>query len=102
MAAQLKAALICATYRKALLASREDAGGHIQTLVSIDAGRVVNLCISFHELWSLPLQIAIALYLLYLQVALPILDAVCFSCGFLSGGTVTNTGKGIYFINSWF
>ena len=39
--------------------------------MSVDADRVVNLCVSLHELWSLPVQIAIALYLLYTQVRLP-------------------------------
>lgn len=38
--------------------------------MSVDADRVVNLCVSLHELWSLPAQIAIALYLLYTQVRL--------------------------------
>lgn len=40
----------------------------VSTLMSVDAGRVINLGISLHELWSLPAQIIIALYLLYLQV----------------------------------
>lgn len=40
----------------------------MQTLMSVDADRLVNLCISFHDLWSLPAQIAIALWLLYTQV----------------------------------
>ncbi len=43
--------------------------GAVQTLMSVDADRVVNLCVSLHELWSLPAQIAIALYLLYTQVS---------------------------------
>ena len=42
--------------------------GPAQTTV---AGRVVNLCLSGHELWSLPLQIAIALFLLWLQARSP-------------------------------
>lgn len=42
--------------------------GEVATLMSVDAGRVVNIMCSFHELWSLPLQMVIALYLLYLQV----------------------------------
>ena len=44
--------------------------GAVQTLMSVDADRVVNLCVSLHDLWSLPAQIAIALYLLYTQVRL--------------------------------
>ena len=43
--------------------------GAVQTLMSVDADRVVNLCVSLHELWSLPAQTAIALYLLYTQVS---------------------------------
>lgn len=35
--------------------------------MSVDADRVVNLCQSLHELWSLPAQIALALWLLYTQ-----------------------------------
>lgn len=46
----------------------EFSTGTVQTLMSVDADRVVNLCTSLHELWSLPLQIAAALILLYTQV----------------------------------
>ncbi|KOM44579.1 hypothetical protein LR48_Vigan05g218400 [Vigna angularis] len=42
--------------------------GEIQTFMSVDADRTVNLCNSFHDMWSLPLQIGVALYLLYTQV----------------------------------
>ena len=37
--------------------------------MSVDADRIVNLCTSLHELWSLPLQILAALVLLYTQVS---------------------------------
>jgi hypothetical protein len=36
--------------------------------MSVDADRVVNLFLSFPELWSLPAQIIVALLLLYTQV----------------------------------
>ena len=58
--------------------------GAVQTLMSVDADRVVNLCASLHELWSLPAQIAIALYLLYTQVPPPLpfpFAPACMSCG---------------------
>ncbi|KAL9323166.1 hypothetical protein ACSQ67_011219 [Phaseolus vulgaris] len=42
--------------------------GEIQTFMSVDADRTVNLCNNFHDMWSLPLQIGVALYLLYTQV----------------------------------
>jgi ATP-binding cassette subfamily C (CFTR/MRP) protein 10 len=36
--------------------------------MGVDAGRVVNLVPSFQELWSLPIQLAVAMWLLYTQV----------------------------------
>lgn len=44
------------------------SAGALQTFMSVDADRIVNLCTSLHELWSLPLQILAALVLLYTQV----------------------------------
>ncbi|KAL2936589.1 ABC transporter C family member 13 [Bienertia sinuspersici] len=62
------------------LAEREKfSEGEIQTYMSVDADRIVNLCNSFHDMWSLPLQIGIALYLLYTQV----------NFAFVSGITIT-------------
>lgn len=57
--------------RSALLSPRTVGGElpEVQTLASVDAGRVANLLLSFHELWSLPLQILGALYLLYTQAS---------------------------------
>ncbi len=54
--------------------------GAVQTLMSVDADRVVNLCVSLHELWSLPAQIAIALYLLYTQVRSDTAQLTCLRC----------------------
>lgn len=72
LSCQLRSAITCLVYKKALLVSTVDmtlfSSGAVQTLMSVDADRVVNLCLSLHELWSLPAQIAIALYLLYTQV----------------------------------
>ncbi|CAI5535805.1 unnamed protein product [Closterium sp. Naga37s-1] len=44
-------------------------GGEVQTLMSVDADRLVNLVMSLHDLWGLPLQILVALLLLYWQVS---------------------------------
>lgn len=69
---QLRASIITLVYRKALCVSLSErscfSNGEIQTLMSVDAERTVNLCASLHELWSLPLQMAAALSLLYMQV----------------------------------
>ena len=72
IACQLRAGMSCMVFNKSLMLSSaamsEFSTGTVQTLMSVDADRVVNLCTSFHELWSLPLQITAALILLYTQV----------------------------------
>ncbi|PSC76164.1 ABC transporter C family member 13 isoform X1 isoform A [Micractinium conductrix] len=72
LSSQLRSAVTAAVFRKAVAvnaATLAGAGsGRVQTLMSVDADRVVNLCQSLHELWSLPAQIALALWLLYTQV----------------------------------
>ncbi|XP_019158537.1 PREDICTED: ABC transporter C family member 13 isoform X2 [Ipomoea nil] len=69
---KLRSSIMTLIYRKCLctnLAERSKfSEGEIQTFMSVDADRTVNLCNSFHDMWSLPLQIGIALYLLYEQV----------------------------------
>jgi ATP-binding cassette subfamily C (CFTR/MRP) protein 10 len=74
LACQLRSAMICLVFDKTLLVSTVDmaafSSGTVHTLMSVDADRVVNLFSSLHELWSLPLQITIALCLLYMQVRL--------------------------------
>ncbi|BDA43676.1 probable multidrug resistance-associated protein 7 [Coccomyxa sp. Obi] len=77
LACRLRSALTCLVYDKTLLVSSVDMAAHssgaVQTLMSVDSDRIVNLFSSLHELWSLPLQIAIALCLLYMQVRLAFL-----------------------------
>eukprot|EP00891_Asterochloris_glomerata_P003413 jgi/Astpho2/3413/e_gw1.00054.14.1_t len=72
LACKLRAAVTCIVFKKTLLVSAVDMSafstGMVQTLMSVDADRVVNLCMSLHDLWSLPVQIGIALFLLYTQV----------------------------------
>ncbi|XP_031389468.1 ABC transporter C family member 13 isoform X2 [Punica granatum] len=69
---KLRSSIMTVIYQKCLrvgLAERSRFSvGEIQTFMSVDADRTVNLCNSFHDMWSLPLQIGVALYLLYTQV----------------------------------
>ncbi|BAT91542.1 hypothetical protein VIGAN_07014500 [Vigna angularis var. angularis] len=69
---KLRSSIMTLIYEKCLrvnLAERSKfTNGEIQTFMSVDADRTVNLCNSFHDMWSLPLQIGVALYLLYTQV----------------------------------
>ncbi|KAK9825002.1 hypothetical protein WJX81_008465 [Elliptochloris bilobata] len=72
LACRLRAAITAAVFDKALLVGGADAAafdsGSVQTLMSVDSDRIVALANSAHELWSLPLQILVALVLLYTQV----------------------------------
>ncbi|XVF24656.1 hypothetical protein REPUB_Repub13aG0145900 [Reevesia pubescens] len=71
---KLRSSIMTVIYRKCLSVSTAEQSkfseGEIQTFMSIDADRTVNICNSFHDMWSLPLQIGVALYLLYTQVKL--------------------------------
>lgn len=80
MALSARAALVSAIYGKALRVGGAGlarlALGEVVNLMSADTDRVVNFFNSFHELWSLPFQLAIALYLLYLQVGVAFLGGL--------------------------
>ncbi|CAO3622955.1 unnamed protein product [Cunninghamella blakesleeana] len=66
---RIRAALVTSIYRKTLLlsnASRQNSTvGEIVNHMSVDAQRLMDLCTYFHIIWSGPLQIVIALALLY-------------------------------------
>jgi ATP-binding cassette subfamily C (CFTR/MRP) protein 10 len=49
-------------------ATKFQSTGSVLNLMSTDCDRLANFCPSFHQFWSLPFQIAVALYLLYRQV----------------------------------
>ncbi|KAK2817485.1 hypothetical protein Q5P01_025676 [Channa striata] len=81
VALSARAALVSAIYGKALRVSSSSlsgfALGEVVNLMSTDTDRVVNFFNSFHELWSLPFQFSITLYLLYLQVGVAFLGGLC-------------------------
>ncbi|KAF5176046.1 ABC transporter ATP-binding protein/permease VMR1, partial [Thalictrum thalictroides] len=80
---KLRSSIMVIIYRKCLFVSLAERSkfseGEIQTFMSVDAERTVNICNSLHDVWSLPLQIGVALYLLYTQVKF----------AFVSGITIT-------------
>ena len=69
---RIRAALITTVYRKSLKVSSaamsKSSTGEIVNFMSTDTDRIVNFCPSFHAFWSLPVQMAVSLYLLYTQV----------------------------------
>ncbi|XP_072188830.1 ATP-binding cassette sub-family C member 10 isoform X2 [Excalfactoria chinensis] len=76
----VRAAVISAIYRKALRVGSTSLSrftvGEIVNFMSTDTSRLVNFCLSFHEVWSLPFQFAITLYLLYQQVGVAFLGGL--------------------------
>lgn len=50
--------------------------GEIVNLLSTDTDRLLNVGQSFHACWSLPLQLGITLYLLYVQIGVAFLAGV--------------------------
>lgn len=75
-----RAALVSAIYSKALRVSSCGLArftlGEVVNFMSTDTDRMVNFFNSFHEVWSLPFQFSIALYLLYLQVGIAFLGGL--------------------------
>ncbi|XP_063161458.1 ATP-binding cassette sub-family C member 10 isoform X2 [Candoia aspera] len=76
----VRTAVISAIYQKALRVNGSSLAsfttGEIVNFMSTDTDRLVNFCFSFHELWSLPFQFAVTLYLLYQQVGIAFLGGL--------------------------
>ncbi|KJH49298.1 ABC transporter transmembrane region [Dictyocaulus viviparus] len=77
---KVRAACITTLYDKLLMVPATEmnafSSGAILNFVSTDVDRVVNFCNSFHAFWSLPVQLTIALYLLYREVGMAFLAGV--------------------------
>ena len=79
---KIKAAVMTEIYRKVLALRKVEiqrfSSGEIINFLNTDTSRIVNSCASFHSLWSQPLQVGIALYLLYQQLGISFLAGVIF------------------------
>ncbi|CAB3365957.1 Hypothetical predicted protein [Cloeon dipterum] len=80
---KIRASLVTVVYNKILKPSVSSLSelnyGAIVNYMSTDTDRIVNSCASFHAFWSIPAQIAVTLYLLYLQVGPAFLAGLAFS-----------------------
>uniref|UniRef100_A0A4W4GHG7 ATP-binding cassette, sub-family C (CFTR/MRP), member 10 n=1 Tax=Electrophorus electricus TaxID=8005 RepID=A0A4W4GHG7_ELEEL len=80
VALEARAAVVSTIYGKALRVSGSALArfsvGEVVNFMSTDTDRLVNFFSSFHEVWSLPFQFALALYLLYLQVGVAFLGGL--------------------------
>ncbi|KAG1690982.1 Multidrug resistance-associated protein 7 [Nymphon striatum] len=79
---KMKGALCCAIYKKTLSVSTSSlsklSSGEIIDMMSTDVDRIVNFAPSFHELWSLPVQILISLYLIYNQIGTAFVSCIVY------------------------
>ncbi|EYB92432.1 hypothetical protein Y032_0194g1443 [Ancylostoma ceylanicum] len=77
---KVRAATVTAIYDKLLMVPLSEmskfSSGMILNYISTDVDRIVNFCNSFHAFWSLPVQLGIALYLLYREVGTAFLAGV--------------------------
>ncbi|KAI8422275.1 hypothetical protein MSG28_006161 [Choristoneura fumiferana] len=81
---KMRGAIVATILRKTLSVTSTDLNksfsvGEITNFMSTDTDRIVNACPSFHAFWSIPLQLAITLFLLYQQVGVSFLAGVAFS-----------------------
>ncbi|XP_051528611.1 ATP-binding cassette sub-family C member 10-like isoform X2 [Myxocyprinus asiaticus] len=80
VALEARAAVISVIYSKSLKVSASALVsfnmGEVVNFMSTDTDRLVNFFNSFHEVWSLPFQFVLALFLLYLQVGVAFLGGL--------------------------
>uniref|UniRef100_A0A1I8HCF8 ABC-type xenobiotic transporter n=1 Tax=Macrostomum lignano TaxID=282301 RepID=A0A1I8HCF8_9PLAT len=78
-----RSALASLVYRKTLnvpvSAMGQYSSGQALNFLSTDADRIVNFCPSFHQLWSMPLQIVVVTALLWYQVGWVCLVGLAFT-----------------------
>ncbi|XP_068088676.1 ATP-binding cassette sub-family C member 10-like isoform X2 [Hyperolius riggenbachi] len=76
----VRTSVLTAVYHKAICGEgprlAKFSPGEVMNLMSTDTDRVSNFYRSFHELWSLPLQFSVTLYLLYQQVGIAFLGGL--------------------------
>ncbi|XP_038654866.1 multidrug resistance-associated protein 7 [Scyliorhinus canicula] len=76
----VRSAIISTIYRKALHVNvttlSKFSVGEIVNFMSTDTDRIVNFFPSFHEVWGLPFQFSITLYLLYRQIGVTFLGGL--------------------------
>lgn len=77
---KMRIGLVSAIYRKTLEGEGiQSSQTEIVVLMSTDSDRIVNSCISFHSLWSIPFQLIATLYLLYTQLGAALIAGVVFA-----------------------
>ncbi|XP_075719658.1 ATP-binding cassette sub-family C member 10 [Rhinoderma darwinii] len=76
----VRASVLTSVYQKSLRGEgtglAKFSPGEVVNFMSTDSDRISNFCRSFHELWGLPVQFSVTLYLLYQQVGIAFLGGL--------------------------
>ena len=77
---RIRTCLISAVYRKSLVlsscAKKDTTAGEIVNLMAVDSQRFIDLLPFVNFLWTAPVQIAIALWLLYNEMGLAVMGGL--------------------------
>uniref|UniRef100_A0A183C536 Multidrug resistance-associated protein lethal(2)03659 n=1 Tax=Globodera pallida TaxID=36090 RepID=A0A183C536_GLOPA len=77
---RIQSVLVCAVYKKALRLSnsarRQKTVGEIVNLMAIDVDRFQQIAPQTHQYWSTPLQVSLALYMLWGQIGVSVLSGM--------------------------
>lgn len=80
IARRVRTSIISLVYSKSLKITEKEklrfGVGQITNIMSVDTSQAMNGVVSFHEFWSLPVQITVALILLYRQVGVALVAGV--------------------------
>jgi ATP-binding cassette subfamily C (CFTR/MRP) protein 10 len=75
--------VVTLVYKKSLSMSIKTknsfSAGEINNLISADCQRIMDFCISFHQVWSLPFQIACMCFLLLFQIECNDISGIVFA-----------------------
>ncbi|KAL4612819.1 Multidrug resistance-associated protein 7-like [Arapaima gigas] len=78
-----RAAVIATIYRKSLRVSSTTLAqfnlGEVVNFMSTDTDRLINFLNNFHDVWNLPIQFAVTLYLFYVEVGVAFLGGLGFA-----------------------
>ncbi|KAI4305508.1 hypothetical protein L6164_028870 [Bauhinia variegata] len=86
---QVRAALFVLIYRKSIsIDCARETNGKIVNLVSVDAEQIGDFCFHIHEIWLLPVQVILALFILYKNLGfLPSIAAVAVTIFVMASNT---------------